>query len=436
MKKILILAGLAVLTSSSAYATNGMFSHGYGTKNRALAGAGVAVAQGALSSATNPASMAYVGNRMDIGAELFAPRRSFESASTFGFFPDGAGAGTKVESQNDWFLIPHFGYNLDLGASSVGIAVYGNGGQNVEYEDDDTTFRFGPFFAGKASQDLVQVFTNLSYSYKLSQGAVGMSLILGVQSLELRGLQNFAPFTETFAQTGNLAAVDDLTDNGKDYAYGAGLKFGYMGKMSPTISFGLSYQTKIYMTEFDDYSDALAESGDLDVPATLTYGMAWQATPKSTFLFDLQYIWYSDVNAIGNGFEKSISAFLFPIDNSSGLGGNSGPGFGWEDMPIIKLGWEWEANPEWTWRVGFSHATQPIPDNEVLFNVLAPAVVKNHITFGFTKQMSKKSEFNFAAMYAPKNSVTGATAIGANQSQVVTLEMHQYSVEASWGTTF
>lgn len=44
------------------------------------------------------------------------------------------------------------------------------------------------------------------------------------------------------------------------------------------------------------------------------------------------------------------------------------------------------------------------------------------------------SEFNFAAMYAPNNSVTGANPF--NPSQNITIEMSQYEVEASWGWKF
>ena len=39
-----------------AQATNGYFTHGYGTTNKGMAGAGVALPQDALTVATNPAA--------------------------------------------------------------------------------------------------------------------------------------------------------------------------------------------------------------------------------------------------------------------------------------------------------------------------------------------------------------------------------------------
>ncbi|SDO82948.1 long-chain fatty acid transport protein [Halomonas shengliensis] len=68
---------LAVLAPAQALATNGYFSHGYGTINQGMAGAGTALAQDSIAAATNPAGMAFVGNRADIGAELFSPRREY-----------------------------------------------------------------------------------------------------------------------------------------------------------------------------------------------------------------------------------------------------------------------------------------------------------------------------------------------------------------------
>ncbi len=65
-----------------ANATNGYFSHGTGIKNRGLAGAGVAFPQDAMAGATNPAGMAFVGNRFDIGAVLFFPDREYSSSAS------------------------------------------------------------------------------------------------------------------------------------------------------------------------------------------------------------------------------------------------------------------------------------------------------------------------------------------------------------------
>ncbi len=48
---------------------------------------------------------------------------------------------------------------------------------------------------------------------------------------------------------------------------------------------------------------------------------------------------------------------------------------------------------------------------EVLFNILAPAVIQDHVTFGLTKEVGTNQEFNFSAGYAVNNSVEGHKCI-------------------------
>lgn len=71
------LASTAILTAlvipATSFATNGYFADGYGTKNKGMVGAGVALPQDAMSAATNPAGMVMVGERMDVGAAIFSP---------------------------------------------------------------------------------------------------------------------------------------------------------------------------------------------------------------------------------------------------------------------------------------------------------------------------------------------------------------------------
>ena len=63
---IALAIGLGIAGSASA--TNGYFTHGIGTKNKGQAGAGIAEPEEAIAMATNPASAALVGSRLEIGA--------------------------------------------------------------------------------------------------------------------------------------------------------------------------------------------------------------------------------------------------------------------------------------------------------------------------------------------------------------------------------
>lgn len=417
-KRSLLALAVAAAVPMTAHATNGYFSHGYGTKSKGMAGAGVALPQDAMAAATNPAGMVWVGDRYDLGAALFSPRREYTVSGNpspppaFGLSP-----GT-VESDSDYFLIPHFGANWMLGAdSAVGVAVYGNGGMNTDYPGS-ANGGAGTYYGGPAGVDLMQLFVTPTYSRKINDTASwGVGLILAAQSFEARGLSAFGPYSSDSS---------NLTDNDHDLSYGAGLRLGIQGEVAPGLQLGAAYTSEIAMSELDDYKGLFAEQGDFDIPASATIGLAWDATANSTLTFDIQRIWYSKVRSIANP--------LLPNLQTSQLGNDGGAGFGWEDMTIYKLGYQWQTGNDWTWRVGVSHGDQPIPDSEVLFNILAPGVIETHFTFGFTKAVGKSNEFSMAFMYAPSETVSGPNPLSPGQT--IELEMKQFEVEASWAWTF
>lgn len=429
-KRLLATAVAAALAlPTAAYATNGYFAHGYGTKNKGLGGAGVALPQDSLAAATNPAGMVWVGDRMDLGAGIFSPQREYTvtgnpsgGPGTFGLAP-----GT-VESDSEYFLIPHFGRNWMLDAdSSVGISVYGNGGMNTDYPSNAAGSGVGTFGGSAAGVDLMQLFINATYSRKIdAKSSWGASAIMAYQRFEATGLEGFAGFSSD---------PNNLTNNGYDDSYGFGLKLGYQGEVAPGLTLGASYQSEMEMEEFGKYKGLFAEQGGFNIPATWTLGLAYDMGNDSTLAFDVQKIMYSDIASIGNPMLPALGACGLG-DTTQCLGTANGSGFGWEDITVYKLGYQWSTSPEWTWRVGYNHGDQPIPTSEVMFNILAPGVMEDHFTFGFTKSTGADSEFNFAAMYAPENSVKGANPLEAPGQQEIELTMTQWELEASWAWKF
>ena len=419
-----LVLGMTIPLSASA--TIGYFAHGYGTKNKGAAGAGVANATDSLSAATNPASMVFVGNRLDVGAAIFSPRRKYTVTGTPNPPPAFGLTEESVRSDSDYFLVPSFGTNWMLGDdSSVGISVYGNGGMNTDYPATPNgglgTYASGQIPGAKPETgvNLSQLFFNFSYARKINdKSSWGVGLIAAYQEFEATGLASFGGFSS------NPAA---LTDNGKDSATGFGVKLGWQGDVNEDLTLGLSYQSKIEMSEFDDYAGLFAEQGGFDIPATFTVGMAAKILPNHKLLLDFQKIYFSQVNSIANP--------LLPNLMTSQLGNVDGAGFGWNDIIILKLGYEFAGENGWLWRWGYSVNENPIPNSETLFNILAPAVMTTHVTFGFTKTLASGNELNFAAMWAPTSTVTGPNQLNG-PGQDITLEMRQYEIEASYGWKF
>ena len=80
------------------------------------------------------------------------------------------------------------------------------------------------------------------------------------------------------------------------------------------------------------------------------------------------------------------------------------------------------------------HADQPVAESEVLFNILAPAVIEDHVTFGFTRKHGENSEFSFAVMYAFNNDVTGLKPL--DPTQTITFAMQQWELEFGYSWRF
>ncbi|MBE9519823.1 MAG: outer membrane protein transport protein [Proteobacteria bacterium] len=426
--KNLLLGSAAVLavgalTANDANATNGYFAHGYSIKNKGLAGAGVALPLDALAASMNPAGMTEVGQRLDLGISLFSPNRSYEVkgnpsgfAGTFPLVP-----GTE-NSDSNYFGIPSIGYNYMLtDHSSIGISVYGNGGMNTDY--DTATFNYvDPSLPDSSTGvDLIQLFIAPTYAHKFGgKHSFGITPIIAIQFFEAKGTEAFGGFS---------SAPNKLSDNGHDSSYGFGARVGYLGQLTDKFSIGLSYQSEIDMDEFDDYAGLFAEQGDFDIPQNFTVGFAFKPIPAVRFAFDWQRIYYSDVNSIANPFLPNLM--------TAQLGDNKGAGFGWEDMDIFKFGLEWERTEQWTYRFGYSFSDdQPIPDSEVMFNILAPATIEQHASFGFTRTFDSQNELDFAFTYAFNNSVKGDNPMEAPGQQTIVLEMHQWEVSLGYSWVF
>lgn len=436
----------ALSLSTSVYATNGYLSHGYGTKSKGMAGAGSALPQDAMIVTANVAGGVWVGQRMDIGFSLFQPNREYTQTAShnidytgpaipFGSNPDFTGT---VESENDLFFIPHFAYSQPLDeVSSVGVALYGNGGMNTSYDYHDTAYQLGSYGGARATPsdattgvDLMQLALNLNYSRKLTDNfSVGAGMILAYQMFRAEGLSPFG----AMAADGN---PDNLSNQGRDGVPGWGVQLGALWQMNEQLSLGVAYQSQVDFERFKSYSDLFAQNGDLNAPAFVNIGLAFKATSTLTFAFDVQQIWYSDIDALSNDMTGNLKLCMAGQTDHC-LGGSNGVGFGWRDMTVYKFGAQWAMQPDLTLRAGYSYGKQPIPRDGVLFNVLAPALIEHHFTLGLTKAINKNSEINISAMYAPKKDLDcGCELPFSGGPESINIAMDQMELELSFGLKF
>jgi len=427
---LLVLAG-------PAQATNGYFSHGYSTAQRALGGAGTAYAADALSVAVNPANVAFLPERFDLNVGLFSPRRWYTAGER------GANAGPgifsiepgRVDSQRELFGIPAMAYSHPLGAEAAwGIALYGNGGMNTDYREHSAQFGQGlpsaetqcegSFGGGapvagasdnlgfcgngarSASVDLIQLFLVPSYARRVfDSSAIGIAPVFAAQRFTASGLKAFAQFSN---------APDKVSENGYSYSYGAGVRLGATFSEIPYLTLGASWQSRLHMSAFDEYAGLFADEGDFDIPSTWNAGATIGIGSSHRVLLDYQRVNFSEVAAVGNPLNPNrfVNACALPrlrgetAASDDCLGSASGPGFGWRDVGTWKLGYEFTLG-DLRLRAGYSRNHQPIPADEVLFNILAPAVPEEHYTTGLAWALGNAWGLEMSATYARNHPVTG-----------------------------
>ncbi|EGV31836.1 membrane protein involved in aromatic hydrocarbon degradation [Thiorhodococcus drewsii AZ1] len=481
---VTVVVGLPTTVS----ATNGYFSHGWGVKSKAMAGVATALPLDTLVSATNPAGMAFIGDSFDVGVAFFSPSpRGYEANSDYATqqvqTPGGSitmPAGSFVtpgdyESSGDWFLIPSFGYNHRLDErSSIGVSVFGNGGMNTKYKQRAPFENFaaypnqrigaypdgsmGPLYDFSSGRpvpvtdpiegtvngnpngvysattptgiNLEQLFIEVPYSYRLSDGkqSIGIAPVFAIQRFEATGLEPFKQLS---------VRPDKVTNNGVDWSYGVGLHLGWYGEINDRLALGASYRTTVWMSKFDDYAGLFADGGSFDIPAMFNFGLAFKARPNLTLAFDYQHIFYDESHSIANSNDVDVSGCQGGAPKPSYcLGANSGVGFGWESMDVFKLGVKYDPNDRLSLMAGVSYNTDFLrSDRQGLFNILAPATVRWHLTAGAAYRVNDRDEFSFSVAYMPKETFDGSSP-ALTQTQTGSLYMEQLELGVGWSHRF
>jgi len=438
-KHLMIVTALAgALFARAAYSTNGYMSHGYGIASKAMAGAGMALPQDALSAFNNPAGLTRLDKRVDAELELFSPDRWYKANADFTPPPSPSVPPGKYKSDNDLFLIPGFGVNLPLSESdAIGIALAGQGGMNTEY--DTATFAnfaappgtpqnpTGEFTATEPTGvDLAQLALGITYARELpsfetlgiTRQSIGITPIAAVQRFKARGLQPFRALS---------VSPDSVTNNGYDYSYGGGVRVGWLASLlHDQLNVGVSYQSKLWMSDFDKYKGLFASGGDFDIPATVNAGLAFLLTPTFTVVADFRRIFYGDIKALSNSNDIAFDQIVANPDTR--LGGGEGLGFGWRDIDVYSIGMQYQPNETWTLRAGYSNGDVPWENVNTLFNILAPATIEKHASLGGSYRLNRRSSINFAYTHAFTNTVQGTSTFTGSQTGYVRMQQDMLQI--------
>jgi long-chain fatty acid transport protein len=396
---------ILVLTPVTGHATDGHFLHGVGAVNSAVGGIGVASNASLLGSFySNPAGIAsFAGTNLEMGFEMLKPTRSV--SSSFGTF-----AGTTT-STSEITPIPAFGFSTALSDRVViGLSGLGIGGFGVNYAADPTNPIMAP-----APNGFGQVYSNfglLKISPALAWKA-GEKLRFGIAanidwaSLAVSPMAIAAPDADPGPDRMPFTADDRAfypSAAATDGAFGVGLQVGLQFDVTPKFSLGLAYTSEQMFQDFEyqsvhvnpnlpNYNTARTFKFRMDAPAIYAAGLAFSPSDRLHMGIDAKYMTY--------GSTKGFEAEGYTADGSV-------MGFGWENIAVVAAGLQFKASERVTLRGGYNYSGNPIPDEQSMFNVPAPAIVQHHITGGVGFMMREGVELNLAAYAALENSITGA----------------------------
>jgi len=446
---VVLLAGLCCF--SNTFANNGMTPHGYGTKNKAMGGAGIALPGEAAAVINNPAVAVVVAGQMQAGFSIYHPRANYYTTESSNNGENGAFTigPNEIDAEDRYRFQGYFAQSALLQENSaVAVALYSRSGMNINYKGGTATFdpdgdgpepvqTFpGTLGDGDTNWSTTEVLLDMTYARALNEKlSLGVTAVLATRSFKANGLNSLAPLTETFAASGGSVMPDDLSGNRNDWAYGAGVKVGLHSQLSRRFSVGLMYQSKIFMGKHRKYSDLLPDNGKYDMPANLKIGLTWKALDNLAFSIDAERIFHSGVGALSNSLDD---LFECPTANRGGtdlttcLGAKNGGGLGWTNMNIYKIGGSWGLNDKWTLYAGFSVTSQPIAISETTNNLLTPYLAEAHYTFGFARTVGEHAEVIFSAAYSEEESQLSVNRFDPSQNLKIESDQFDFELSYSW----
>lgn len=404
--RLFALAALSLaLAPPEAAATDGHLLHGVGAINSSLGGVGVASNASLLGAFyLNPAGLAsFDGTNLEMGFELLRPDRTVESSA-------GPASGSTT-SDADWTPIPAFGFSTRLANGAVvGLSGLGIGGFGVNYASDPTNPILAPrpngFGNVYSNFQLMKISPAVAWSPRPGL-RLGIAANINWQSLAVDPMPIAAPDVDPGPDVTPGTADDRAYYPGAaaaDAVFGFGFQLGLQYDVSERVSLGVAYTSPGTFGDFEftstranpnlpNFGTPRSFKFRMDVPAIYAAGIALDPTPKFHLGADVRYITYSQTE----GFEESGYNPDFSVK-----------GFGWADITVVAVGAQYQLSERFTLRGGYHYSGNPVPDEQAMFNIPAPAIVQQHVTAGLGYSFSQGMELNVAAYQALENSITGA----------------------------
>lgn len=402
-----LAAALLFAVAGPAAAQNGHMRQGVGAVNSSMGGAGVATTQSLLGTLyLNPAALVgYDGTRAEFSLDFLNPNTELSVGSS------------SLQSSHDHYFLPSAGVAgqvgdrvvLGLGALSAGgIRTRWSGvveGEPLAAEAEYGVVRFTPA-VGFAASDAIWL---------------GASLMLDWTSFRQDPLLVGAPT--------DLAYPNAV---GGDHSIGVGFQAGLLWNVNDFIAIGASYASKTAVGEYvlpgtvaapasPSFGNLQPVAFTLETPAMLVGGLAMTPLPSLLLAADVRYLFYEDATG-------------FALEGDAPFGADGAlSGFGWQNVVVFNIGAEYAVSDRFALRAGYNHGDAAVTDDLVSVNLTTPGIVKDHVSFGFAWQPTRRFRIDAGYIIAFENSATGPILTpGGATGESVTLESRGHGLELAF----
>jgi len=481
------LSAVAALLPAVVYATNGMNLEGYGPVATGMGGASMAYDNGSAAMMNNPATIGLMpdGHRADFALGMLGPdvkatagSTDAKSSGTAYYMPALGWLSKQGDLAYGVGMFAQGGMGTEYKSSSFMAA---GSGEKARSEVSvgrlmvPVAYNVNPELTIGGSVDLVWAGMDIKMAMLGSQFGDMVSALGGTQSA---GTASGTMVTGLVSQIGTFMnngfgagaglgtgpinwARFDFSDSsaftGEAKGTGFAGKIGGVYRPNNQLTIGATYHSKTSLSDLSsnnatvtmsaNVDSGLAAGGpasnsyvtktiavtgkikvlDFEWPAFFGIGAAFQATDQLMIAADIKRIQWADVM---KNFHMEFTA-----DAPSAQAGLA-QGFGgavldatlfqkWDDQTVIALGGSYKVDPAWTVRLGYNHASNPIPDTYL--NALFPAIEETHVTAGVGYEISKASSIDFSLTDGLEKKATNSqNQVASTMSQLNWQFMYSY----------
>ncbi len=327
-----LLLGLSYDGTASSFRSNGL-----GARARGMGGAYVAIADDTSAGFWNPAGLAYAPVRL---TQAEGKLDRIVAAYTP---PDGA----RQQNQVHPLVIPALGTIIPLGHDrwpAFELLAYVPYGQQLAW-DEQAAYRYNATF------DEIQVLSaGTATAWRVCDHlSVGAGVFLNKARITL---ENKVP-SSVYA---GVAGLSDASFSATGSDTRPNYHLGALWQAQPALRVGAAYRSSIDTTIHGDARLILPQGATvsdrwelpLELPQSLSLGVAWQATPATLLAAQADWVDWSVIHSQQITFRAGALPNTTVVRN-------------WKDRMQLRVGGEQQVRPHLFVRAGYSYDPTPVP---------------------------------------------------------------------------